>query len=230
MELDVSRIRAVCFDIDGTLRDTDDALAARLLPWLRPLGYFNRQFKPPNLARRIIMRIENPGNYLLGLHDRIGIDELLLSVSKLRKKEGSLRPGKHTIIPGVREMLSQLYLHFPLAVVSARGEMKTMEFLEMFEVRRFFTAIATGQTTRHTKPYPDPIIWAARQMGVEPEACLMVGDTTVDIRAGVAAGSQTVGVLCGFGEEGELRRAGASLILKDPTQLTEILLTKPLSD
>ena len=87
MELDVSRIRAVCFDIDGTLRDTDDALAARLLPWLRPLGYFNRQFKPHNLARRIIMRIENPGNYLLGLHDRIGIDELLLSVSKLRKKE-----------------------------------------------------------------------------------------------------------------------------------------------
>ena len=36
----------------------------------------------------------------------------------------------------------------------------------------------------------------------------MIGDTTVDIRAGRSAGAQTVGVLCGFGEENELRRIG----------------------
>ena len=52
----------------------------------------------------------------------------------------------------------------------------------------------------------------------------MVGDTTVDIRAGKAAGAQTVGVLCGFGQESELRRAGADLILPSIASLCEILL------
>jgi len=52
----------------------------------------------------------------------------------------------------------------------------------------------------------------------------MVGDTTVDIRAGVAAGAQTVGVLCGFGERGELERAGADLILESTTELADVLL------
>jgi phosphoglycolate phosphatase len=52
----------------------------------------------------------------------------------------------------------------------------------------------------------------------------MVGDTTVDIRAGVAAGAQTVGVLCGFGQRHELERAGANLILENTTELAEVLM------
>jgi len=51
----------------------------------------------------------------------------------------------------------------------------------------------------------------------------MVGDTTVDIRAGKAAGAQTVGVLCGFGTERELRRAGADLILDNTYELMAVL-------
>ncbi|MPN00756.1 Phosphoglycolate phosphatase [bioreactor metagenome] len=59
-------------------------------------------------------------------------------------------------------------------------------------------------------------------MQVPAQNCLMIGDTTVDILAGKAAGAQTVGVLCGFGEEGELRRAGADLIVKDLKELFDL--------
>jgi phosphoglycolate phosphatase len=59
-------------------------------------------------------------------------------------------------------------------------------------------------------------------MGVAPESCLMIGDTTVDMRAGKSAGAQTVGVLCGFGEENELRRAGADAIFKSTADLKEL--------
>ena len=52
----------------------------------------------------------------------------------------------------------------------------------------------------------------------------MAGDTTVDIRAGKSAGAQTVGVLCGFGEEPELRRQGADLILPGTADLVKVLL------
>ena len=61
-------------------------------------------------------------------------------------------------------------------------------------------------------------------MSVATERCLMIGDTTVDIRAGKAAGAQTVGVLCGFGERPELERHGANLILDTTAKLADILL------
>ena len=63
----------------------------------------------------------------------------------------------------------------------------------------------------------------AENVGVKPENCLMIGDTTVDMRAGVAAGAQTVGVLSGFGEEEELRKTGADLILNSVADLPAVL-------
>jgi phosphoglycolate phosphatase-like HAD superfamily hydrolase len=60
-------------------------------------------------------------------------------------------------------------------------------------------------------------------MGVPVEACLMVGDTPIDIHTGVAAGAQTIGVLCGFGNRYELEKAGANLILESTAELPAIL-------
>jgi phosphoglycolate phosphatase len=60
-------------------------------------------------------------------------------------------------------------------------------------------------------------------MGVKAGNCLMIGDTTVDMRAGKAAGAQTVGVLCGFGERPELERTGANLILESTPELVAAL-------
>ena len=51
------------------------------------------------------------------------------------------------------------------------------------------------------------------------EACLMVGDTRMDVLAGKRAGAQMVAVLCGFGERRELARAGADLILENTADL-----------
>ena len=121
-------------------------------------------------------------------------------------------------------MLQRLKARYPLAVVSARDEASTMEFLEQFDLVKYFEAIITALSAEHTKPYPDPIRLAAEKLGVQPEACLMTGDTTVDIRAGKSAGAQTGGGLCGVGEEYELRRQGADLILPGTADLDEVLL------
>jgi phosphoglycolate phosphatase-like HAD superfamily hydrolase len=61
-------------------------------------------------------------------------------------------------------------------------------------------------------------------MQLSPDTCLMIGDTPVDILAGKRAGAQTVGLLCGFGTEGELRRAGADIILNDLRELHKLLI------
>ena len=120
-------------------------------------------------------------------------------------------------------MLAELSRRYPLAVVSARDDRGTREFLDRFELTKYFTAIVTALTAEHTKPYPDPIEFAARAMGVAASECVMVGDTTIDIRAASSAGCQSIGVLCGFGRENELRRMGATEILQTPTEIPRLL-------
>ena len=58
---------------------------------------------------------------------------------------------------------------------------------------------------------------------MDPERCIVVGDTTVDVRAGKRAGALTVAVLCGFGERPEMERLEADLILDTTTDLASHL-------
>lgn len=219
MPLDLARIQAICFDVDGTLSDTDDRWVERLAAVLRPL----RLPQHRRLARWLIMGMETPANWLYEALDRLHLDDEAARLVDWLFRQQNKRSGHFTLIEGVDEMLMRLKERYPLAVVSARGEKATLSFLEQFNLRGHFRAIATALTCVHTKPLPHPVLWAAEQMGVNPVNCLMVGDTVVDIRAGKAAGAQTVGVLCGFGRERELRRAGADLILENTAQLSAVL-------
>jgi N-acetyl-D-muramate 6-phosphate phosphatase len=215
MALDISRIKALCFDVDGTLSDTDDYYAQKIVRFL-PRWLFR---DPARTARRLVMWIESPGNALLGFADRVGIDDEMVAFIDWLNRHRKSPQKKYLIVPGVEEMLKTMQGRYPMAVVSARDEKSTMRFLTQFDLYKYFDPIVTGLSAPHTKPYPDPILLAAQKMGVRSEECLMIGDTTVDIRAGKAAGAQAVGVLCGFGEEGELKQLGADLILKSTSDV-----------
>ena len=219
MPLDISRINALCFDVDGTLSDTDN-LYVQSVSKLFPRLLFK---DPDHAARRFVMWVEAPGNALLGLADTLHLDDEMVAVINWLSRHRKHANKKFLLVPGVDEMLKQLYGRYPMAVVSARDEGGTMRFLEQYDLVQYFDVVVTGLSAVHTKPYPDPILLAAKKMNVSPENCLMIGDTTVDIRAGKAAGAQTLGVLCGFGEEPELRYFGADDIVEDTPKLLNIL-------
>ena len=219
MPLDISRIKALCFDVDGTLSDTDDLYVQKVTKFF-PRFLFK---DPDHSARRFVMWVEAPGNAMLGLADTLHLDDEMVAVIDWLSRHRKLSDKKFLLIPGVDEMLKKLHGRFPMSVVSARDEKGTMRFLEQYDLAKYFDAIVTGLSAVHTKPYPDPVLLAAKKMNVSPEHCLMIGDTTVDIRAGKSAGTQTLGVLCGVGEEPELRQIGADEIVEDTTKLLEIL-------
>jgi len=218
MTLDIPRIKALCFDVDGTLSDTDDLYAQKVVDLL-PRFLFR---DPVHTARRLVMWIESPGNALLGFADTIGIDDEMMAFIDWLNRNRKSPLKKFMLVQGVDEMLARMLGRFPMAVVSARDEKSTMRFLTQFDLCKYFDVIVTGLSASHTKPYPDPILLAAQKMEVKPEECLMIGDTTVDIRAGKSAGAQALGVLCGFGEEDELRQLGADFILKTTSDLPEL--------
>jgi phosphoglycolate phosphatase-like HAD superfamily hydrolase len=223
MSLNIQRIQALCFDVDGTLSDTDDYYVNKFSAWL---GHMPWVRDPERLVRRLVMWSESPGNALLGLADTIGLDDEMIGLIDWMSRHRRKKIHQYLIVPGVSEMLLGLKDLYPLAVVSSRDEPSTMAFLEQYDLVKYFNVVVTALSAEHTKPYPDPILLAAQKMKVQPGACLMTGDTTMDIRAGRSAGAQTVGVLCGFGEEAELRRQGADLILPGTADLDKVLLGK----
>ena len=235
MALDLSRIRALCFDVDGTIADTDDHLVAQIAAVLDAVPLVSGR-RAERVARQVVMGSETPVNAAYSMLDRLGLD---VPFSRLRArlrttKQRGADPAHtrnleavdevpHEMMAGVQEMLIALAALYPMSTISTGSAPRVERFLQHYGVREHFTAVVGAQTTRRMKPHPDPLLYAAKAMGVEPAACLMIGDTTIDIRTGVSAGAQTVGVLCGFGTEDELRLAGAGLILRTTSDLLALL-------
>jgi N-acetyl-D-muramate 6-phosphate phosphatase len=220
MPIDVQRIQAVCFDVDGTLSDTDDLYTKRIAASIRRVAFIRR---PDFVARRLVMGLESPGNALMSIADALGMDALVLPLINWIHRRVPRRRSEYMVVGGVAEMLPRLRARYPLAVISARDKQTTMEFLDACGLTPYFEVVLTALSARHTKPYPDPVLLAAKMMGIAPANCVMIGDTTVDVRAGKSAGAQTIAVLCGFGEEGELHRVGADLILPTTSDVGELL-------
>jgi HAD superfamily hydrolase (TIGR01549 family) len=223
MTFDPTRVRALCFDLDGTLADSDDEFIARAANWLEPwmarLGLRDER----RLIRRALQRLERPKNSLYVWMDRLHLDELLAPLTegwhRLRGRTGV----KNMLVPGTMEMLARVEARYPLAIVTARGHRNTLNYLETNDIRHYFAVVATARTQRRAKPHPAPLLWAASQLEVSPDDCVMVGDTPLDMLAGKRAGAQTVGVLSGFGVQEDLERSGADIILDSCAQLPEIL-------
>jgi HAD superfamily hydrolase (TIGR01549 family) len=235
MALDLARIHALCFDIDGTLADTDDHLVAQLAAMLDKVPLVSGR-RSEKVARQVVMGLETPVHGAYAWLDRLGLD---VPAQRLRERLKAMKARQadpahtrnpeaidevpHDMVAGVQEMLHKLSDHYPMCTITTGGAPRVERFLEHFGVRELFKVVVGAQTTRRMKPHPEPLLYAAKIMEVDPKQCLMIGDTTIDVRTGVSAGAQTVAVLCGFGTEGELREAGAGMILRTTSDLLAVL-------
>ena len=221
MPIDPTRVRAVLFDVDGTLRNTDDEIVASVWRALRFTPIANKE----HIARRLVMAMESPANAAYTMLDRVGLDAPLHSfVSRLHRTQVGTMPKKFWLVPGVSGLVNELRSRYKLGIVTARDEAHANAFLFWARLPVQFDAVANAFTCEHTKPFPDPVIWCAKKLGLQPAECLLIGDSGVDMRAGKSAGAQTVGVLCGFGTRTELERNGADAILRTTPDLAKLLM------
>jgi len=85
-------------------------------------------------------------------------------------------------------------------------------------------AVVGGDTTPHSKPHPEPLLEAARRLGLAPETCIYVGDDERDIQAGKAAGMPTVAALYGYlGTKQDVAAWGADVMIENPVELLNYL-------
>jgi len=224
MPLDRTRVKGLCFDVDGDLLRGAPAWVERITRGLAPISGVFHKANPRRFARWLVMFTESPMNFASSILDALSMDdEIGRLYDRMRRKKGALKTN-FLLMDGAADLLAAAHARYPLSVVSARDDNTIGTFLDLFNLKQYFVEVVTNQSCPHTKPYPDPVIDAAQKMGLAPQECVMIGDTTVDILAGKRAGAQTVGVLCGFGTERELRRAGADVILRDLHDVYQLLI------
>jgi len=221
--LDKTKIKSIIFDVDGTLRDTDNEIVRGIELFLLKFEFFISSKNAQTAARSIVMNIENPAQFILHYADKWGWETFIHQV--IQGIRWLLKPFKNNrnfqTIEGIKPMIVELDKHYPLGIASAGNEQTLRAFLAHADIAQYFVCVATALTCRHTKPFADPVVWA----GVEVENCIMVGDTTVDMLAGKNAKTQTVAVLCGFGEREELEALKPNVILSTTADLTAILIS-----
>ena len=211
--------RAVLFDFDGTLFDASEAICQSFNAVLRSIGRQNwsREQIIPLIGRPLIEM------FAMAVPESTPTqwDEWLatyratffpISVSLTRPL-----PGLHGCIEALRQG------GFRLAIVTNRTGHGARHILAGFGLSDSFEVLIGIDEVTRTKPDPEPVHLALARLGVAPEYASLVGDTPEDMQAAVAAGVRAFGVLTGFTDAVQLKRAGAEAVLSDLTGLVELL-------
>lgn len=113
-----------------------------------------------------------------------------------------------TPFPGIEPLLQTLeQRNIPWGVVTNKPAGQTDPLMERLGFTHRAACIVSGDTTPHAKPHPEPLLHAARTIGISPAECIYIGDAERDIIAGNAAGMTTIAALFGYVENHTLAKA-----------------------
>jgi phosphoglycolate phosphatase len=191
-------IRAVIFDLDGTLVDTASEISAALNAAFTELGV-------TNLAHEEVEGLIGRG--VRSLVERAlaqaGAGGLDLDAAVLRFEEHYARTvgTRAELFPGVIEGLRLLReASLPMSVVTNKPRFFTERLLSQLDVDSLFAAVVTGDDGIRRKPHGDMLEAACRAMGTQPQSTLMIGDSDNDVLAARAAGCAVWCVPYGYNE------------------------------
>jgi phosphoglycolate phosphatase len=216
-----SLVRAVLFDLDGTLVDSAPDLAhagnlLRLRRSLEPLPL--SAFRPMTGAgARGMLSIA------LGVAPSAADFEALKD-EFLEAYAGCLTRSTH-VFADVAPVLDALDASgLAWGVVTNKAERFARPVVEGVGLAGRSSVLVCGDTLPRAKPFPDPLIEAARRMGLNCGECIYVGDDLRDVQAGRAAGMATVAVRWGYlGLGDSIEQWGADHVISQPEELLNLL-------
>ena len=220
--------RAILFDFDGVLADTERLHCEAFRRILETVG---QSFTSEEYFGRYI-HFDDLHVFLTVSEDR-KLDWRPQRVERLAEKKrglfGDLMRQPGLLFPGVSDLVPRLAARHPLAICSMGRRDEIEPVLSGAGLRRLFSALVTAEDVRNPKPDPEvylrglELVNGSRGTDIPPGACLVVEDSCGGTRSGKAAG-MTVVALTHSVTEAELRDAGADFVLNSIPALSDFLL------
>ena len=209
-------MKAVIFDFDGTLGDTQQGILATAQEVLHRMG--RGPADETALAATIGLPLRENFTRGAGLSD----EEADRAVAIYRDIFEKVAVPVITLFQGVGETLSELAERgVPMAVASSRGQHSLEGLMKHLGLDRYIPLhnVFGVEAASRPKPAPDLVYVILEKLGTSPEETMVVGDTTFDIEMGRAAGCLTCGVTYGNQSAGQLAGADPDLLLDDLREL-----------
>jgi phosphoglycolate phosphatase len=213
-------LRAILFDLDGTLLDTAPDMVGALNTLRRdeglaPLPYDLVRSGVSHGAARLIST---------GFPHASDAAAAALLSRYLDIYRGTLSAGTR-LFPGMDEVLDALESRgLKSGIVTNKAAWLTEPLLEQLGLRTRFACVVSGDTLPERKPHPSPLLHAARLAGVSPGDCIYVGDAERDVQAAHAAGMPALVANYGYLQADEDSAAwGGDGYLEQPLNLLDWL-------
>ncbi|MCX7142014.1 MAG: HAD-IA family hydrolase [Proteobacteria bacterium] len=214
-------IRAVLFDLDGTLADTAPDLA-RALNRVRAENGLERM---PAETTRPYTSSGARGLLKVGFGLNPGDENYEALRSRFLDFYAAEICVETCLFEGMAELLARLELDRILwGVVTNKSERLTIPLLQSLQLATRAACIVGGDTTSRAKPHPDPLLHAAATLRLDPADCLYLGDDLRDIQSARAAGMRALAARYGYlGDGGPIESWQADAIIDHPRQVLDYL-------
>jgi 2-phosphoglycolate phosphatase len=212
-------VRAVIFDLDGTLVDTFEMI----------VGAFNAAISPVTGKHysdaEVISRFGIPDSQMIRRELLSHPNDVADRAVEVYHAYYARNHGGVSLFPGIGDLLAELKRRgVPMGVMTGKGVRSARITLEALGLAETFGAVVTGEDVAKQKPEPDGPLEAARQLGMAPGECAFVGDSPADVGAGKAAGM--LAVVAGWHPVylEEVRKLGPDLWAREPLDLLQLIV------
>ena len=219
-------VRAVIFDVDGTLIDSVDLNAKA---WQDAFLEFGHDVAFEEIRRQI----GKGGDQLMPVF--LSKAELNTQGKKLEQRRGVIFKQRYLsqakAFPKVRELLQRILADGMQAALASSAKQDELEtYKQMAHIDDLLQAETTSDDAEANKPNPDIFEAALQRLGnPSAEQVIVVGDTPYDAEAAVKAGLRPIGLLCGGWSAADLKHAGCIATYDDPADLLAQYATSPLA-
>ncbi|MGO4369397.1 pyrophosphatase PpaX [Paenibacillus sp. MCAF20] len=205
-------IRTMLFDLDGTILDTNELIIRSFVEALKGVAVegFGREHIIPTMGEPLIDQLRR----FSGLEEVSHLVDAYREIN-LRLHDDLVKPFEYVV-----EVLRNLHgKGIQIGVVTTKMRLTTEKGLKFVGIDEYVDAVITIDDVKNPKPHPEPVNKAIALLGADPETTMMVGDSVVDIKSAVAAGTVAVGVAWSLKGEKLLSEAGAHHIIYDMRDL-----------
>ncbi|HEV2566954.1 MAG TPA: HAD family hydrolase [Microvirga sp.] len=219
-------IKAVIFDIDGTLIDSVDLHAEA---WVEALNHFGHDIAFQDLRSQI----GKGGDQIL--HGLLPPKLVEQQGEKIKDFRADLFKRRYLpkvrAFPGVRDLFERIHAVGQRSVLASSGNADEVEqYKEIAGIADLIDSATSSDDAEHSKPFPDIFQAAlAKLQGLGPDEVVVVGDTPYDAEAARNAQMKSIGVLSGGFAEQALREAGCIAIYGSPDDLLRCFDKSPLA-